>query len=151
MSQYTDIIRSVDGDKFKEIFSASSRQARETYFHRHGVKAPKSKRMPKPGAKNEMRIAGLFEVLQTVEDEELTEEVIRSWLLTKRPMLAAALDHLKIEHNDGITDSDEVKKFEGLATKDLKKLVSVLEKVAEKSDIAVYLRYMGATGLDKAL
>ena len=37
----TAILRGLSEEKFAEVFGASSRQARETYFHRHGIKAPK--------------------------------------------------------------------------------------------------------------
>ena len=149
---FTEIIRSVSADKFAEIFSASARQARETYFHRHSVRAPKkTSRLPKPGEKTQARIAALYEILKERQDDELAEEVLRSWLLTKREMLAAALDHLGIEHEDGITESEGVSKFEKLSAKDLKALVKNLGDVAPAEDVAVYLKFMGSTKVDQAL
>jgi hypothetical protein len=149
---FTEILRSVPAEKFLEIFSISSRKARETYFHRHAVKASAAaSRLPRPGAKNEERTAKLYEVLRQETDDEMSEEILRSWLLTKRPMLAAALDHLGIKHDNGLTESDEVKKFEKLSGGDIKTLVKKLEGVAPKDEIAIYLRFMGAPAVEKVL
>lgn len=144
MPEYTEILRSLSTDKFAEIFSASSRKSREAYFHRHGIRAPSSGRgFAKPGAKNEVRMAQLYEVLQSTKDEALAEEVLRTWLLTKRPMLAAALDHLKIPHDNGLTESDDVDRFEKLEPAEVKVLTEQLTRVAPTEDVSVYLRYMG--------
>jgi hypothetical protein len=149
---FTEILRSVSAEKFQEIFGASSRKARETYFHRHSVKASATaSRLPRPGAKNEERTAKLYEVLQHDSDDEMSEEILRSWLLTKRPMLAAALDHLGIEHNSGLTESDDIKKFEGLSGGEIKALVKKLDGIAAKDEVALYLRFMGAPAVEKVL
>jgi len=151
MPAYTVILRTVTVEKFSEILGASPRKARENYFHRHSVKAPHSAtRMPKPGAKNELRTHGLFEVLREVDDDELAEEILRSWLLTKRTMLARALDHLGIPHKDGLTESDEVAKFEKLSVKETKALMAALEGAAPRDDVALYLKFMGTSDVDKA-
>ena len=39
---------------------------------------------------NDALVLDFFDALQQKSDDELAEEVLRSWLLTKRPMLAAA-------------------------------------------------------------
>ncbi|MEE8410743.1 MAG: hypothetical protein V3T05_14175 [Myxococcota bacterium] len=148
---FTAVVRTLSADKFAEVLAASSRKARETYFHRHGVRAPGGGRFSKPGAKNEARTAKLYEALQSESDDEMAEEVLRTWLLTKRVMLAAALDHLGIEHNDGLTESDDLSKFEKLSARDAKSLISKLENVAPVEDVGIYLRFMGAKNVDKAL
>ena len=147
-----ELIRGLSQEKFSEIFLASTRQAREVYFHRHGIKAPKkSNKMLRAGQKNEIRAKALFELLAERSDEEMSEEVLRTWLLTKRPMLAVALDHLGIEHNEGLTDSEDVAKFEKLSSKELKALAALLKEVAPVEEVGIYLRYMGAPGVDTVL
>lgn len=148
---YTAVVRTLSAGKFSEVLAASSRKARETYFHRHGVRAPTGSRFTKPGAKNEARTAILHEVLQSEADDEMVEELLRTWLLTKRAMLVAALDHLGIEHNDGLTESDDLSKFEKLTARDAKGLISKLEDVAPVEDVGIYLRFMGTKTVDKAL
>ncbi|MBN1960521.1 MAG: hypothetical protein JW841_06215 [Deltaproteobacteria bacterium] len=152
MPEYSAILRTLSAEKFVEVLSASSRKARETYFHRHNVRAPQSSsRLPKPGAKNEARTAELFRLLQNQDDDELCEEILRTFLLTKRAMLAKALDHLGIPHQDGLTESEDVSKFEKLSAKDIRALVKVLDEVAPKDEITIYLKFMGAADVDKAL
>ena len=107
--------------------------------------------MLRAGQKNEIRAKALFELLAERSDEEMSEEVLRTWLLTKRPMLAVALDHLGIEHNEGLTDSEDVAKFEKLSSKELKALAALLKEVAPVEEVGIYLRYMGAPGVDKVL
>ncbi len=151
MPAYTGILRTLGAEKFAEILSASPRKARETYFHRHSVRAPqRASRLPKPGAKNELRTQGLYEVLQSAEDDQMAEEILRSWLLTKRTMLAKALDHLGIAHKEGLTESDEVSKFEKLGVKELRALIAALDGVAPKDEVMIYLKFMGAPDVDKA-
>jgi len=148
----TGIIRGLSDEKFAEVFSASTRQARETYFHRHGIKAPKkSNKMLRAGKKNEIRAQALLSVLSERDDDEMAEEVLRTWLLTKREMLIAALDHLDIEHFDGLTDSEDVERFEKLNTKELKVLVGILKGVAPVDEVEIYLRYMGSKNVEQAL
>lgn len=152
MPAYTSILRSVTDDKFSEILNASPRKSREIYFHRHGIKAPASaNRLVKPGAKNEARAAALRDVFKGLEDDQLAEEILRIWLLGKRDMLAKALDHLGIVHDHGLTDSDDVSKIEKLSGKELKDLVKALDGVAPKEDIVLYLKFMGAADVEKAV
>ncbi|MFC1610181.1 hypothetical protein ACFL6C_04435 [Myxococcota bacterium] len=148
---YSDVLSSVSAELFAAIFSASSRKARETYFHRHGVRSSSKVRFSKPGAKTEARIAQLYEVLKTEEDDEMAEEMLRTWLLTKRPMLSAALDHLGIEHDSGLTESDDINKFEKLGKKEVRNIVEKLADHASREEIAVYLRFMGVKDVDKKL
>jgi hypothetical protein len=151
MPAYSTILRALTVEKFSEVLGASPRKSREVYFHRHSVRAPqKATRMPKPGAKNELRTQALYEVLQAEDDDQLAEEILRSWLLTKRAMLAGALDHLGIAHKDGLTESDEVSRFEKLDTKATKALLKALEGVAPKEEVVVYLKFMGVPDVDKA-
>ena len=83
---------------------------------------------------NEARTAALFEVLREQDDDQMAEEILRTWLLQKRPMLARALDHLGIKHDNGLTDSDDLAKFEKLSVKELKNLVKALEGVAPREE-----------------
>ncbi len=152
MPAYSAIIRELSAERFGEILGASSRKAREVYFHRHNVKAPASAaRIAKPGAKNELRAARLYEVLKTNDDDELAEEILRTYLLQKRPLLAAALDHLGIEHDNGLTSSDDVQKIEKLSAKEVRALAQALESKANKDDIVLYLKFMGAPEVEAAL
>jgi hypothetical protein len=152
MADYTQIIRDISPDKFMEIFSASARKAREVYFARHSIKLPKKgPKVRKPGAKNALRAQALFDVLQATTDDEMSEEILRVWLLGMRPMLGKALDHLGIENDNGLTDSDDVSKIADLDKGALKKLAAELKDTADPDDISVYLKFMGAKDVEAAL
>jgi hypothetical protein len=143
MSQYSSILRGLSADKFSELLSASPRQAKENFFHRHGIKAPKTSGLPKAGAKNEARLQALFNTFQNIDDEEMAEDILRRWLLNKRPMLAMALDHLKIPHDNGLTDSNAVDTLATLPEKDIQALMDVLCASFPKDDVVIYLHFMG--------
>ena len=143
MPQYSAIVRTLSVEKFGEILLASSRQSRELYFHRLGIKAPKARGLPKAGGKSEQRSKALHAILQTVEDEEVAEELLRTWLLTKRSMLAAALDHLKIAHHEGLTESDEVAKMRELTGAARDALFAHVCQAAPGDEARIYLQFMG--------
>lgn len=152
MKDFTAIVRTLTVEQFNEILAASSRQAREIYFHRHSIRATqKSHHLPKPGQKNEQRAQMLYDVLKNNNDDQLCEELLRSFLLTKRSLLAKALDHLAIPHKDGLTDSDDVSKFEQLNAEQIRALVKDLTLVAPPHEICIYLKFMGAPSVDEAL
>ena len=98
-----------------------------------------------------MRAAALFEALQTVDDDPLAEEILRVWLLGMRPMLAKALDHLEIENDNGLTDSDDVNKIAELDQGQLKALLQELDGVESPENILLYLKFMGAKDPEAAL
>lgn len=149
MPEFTVILRGVSLEKFSEMIQASSRKAREIYFHRHNIRAPKNNgRLIKPGAKNEARTQELYKLLQATLDDNLAQEVLRTWLLTKRAMLARALDHLGIAHENGLTQSDDVQKIEKLSAKEIKGLVAAIGESAPREDVLVYLRFMGAANVE---
>ena len=152
MSAYIEIIRELSEDKFQEIFASSARKSRETYFARHGIKTPKQAgRMRRPGQKNALRAAALFEALKQVDDDPLAEEILRVWLLGMRPLLAKALDHLEIENDNGLTDSDDVNKIAELSADELKNLVATLNGIESDENIKIYLKFMGAKDVDSLM
>jgi hypothetical protein len=144
MPDYSLIVRSLSPEKFAEIVGASGRKAKEVYFHRHAIKAPKFGTTLKSRAKNETRTQKLYEILLSEKDEQLCEELLRTWLLTKRAMLSAGLDFLKIPHNNGLTESDDADKIADLDPATIQALIQAVEPVAPNIEVEVWLRYMGA-------
>ena len=152
MPAYTQIVREMSEAKFQEVFGVSIRKARETYLARHNIKAPKSvKKSLRAGAKNEARVVALFAHLKTVDDDQMVEEILRTWLLSRRDILGAALDYLEIPHDNGLTESDDVDKLSSLSVDELKPLVKALSETASTDDIQIYLRFMGAENVSDAL
>ena len=152
MPAYTQIVREMSESKFQEVFAVSIRKARETYLGRHNIKAPKSvKKSLRAGAKNEARVQALYALLKTVDDEQMVEEILRTWLLSRRDILGAALDYLEIPHDNGLTESDDVDRLTTLSLDELKPLVTALAETASQDDISIYLRFMGAQNVSDAL
>ena len=56
-----------------------------------------------------------------------------------------------IEHNNGLTESDEVKKFETLSVKEIKGIMESLKEVGTVEEIVIYLKFMGSPKVDEAL
>ena len=152
MPAYTQIVRDMGEAKFQEVFGVSIRKARETYLARHNIKAPKSVRKSlRAGAKNEARVVALYGHLKAVDDDQMVEEILRTWLLSRRDILGAALDYLEIPHDNGLTESDDVDKLSSLSVDELKPLVKALAETASTDDIQIYLRFMGAENVADAL
>lgn len=144
MPQYSAILSATDDAKFAEILAASSRKTREGYFHRHQIRAPKAQGLPRAGAKHAYCVRALHVQLRGKADEALAEEALRTWLLGQRSLLGAALDHLGIAHQEGLTDSDEVSRIEKLTAAERAALVAALMPVAPADDVQLYLNFMGA-------
>ncbi len=145
------IIRDISPEKWAEVFATSTRKARETYFHRHGIRKPRKGIKISRGGGNEVRLARLFDLLKTEQDEEMVEEILRIYLLSRRDLLVTALDHLGIEHDEGLTESDDVDKIKELKGKELKKLCDVMVAKHSQEDVLLYLRFMGAAKVEELL
>ena len=78
MAAYASILISAGFDKFLEIIDASPRQAKEAYFKRHSIRAKSTgSRFLKPGEKMAQRTEKLFDALKTMDDDELSEEILQ--------------------------------------------------------------------------
>lgn len=146
MAPYTAILRQLTPERFTELMVPLNRQSKERYFARHGVRAPKASvtSFARPGQKNEQRCKGLHQSLQKLDDEPLAEDLLRQYLITHRAMLAAALDYLKIPHEDGLTESPELAKFANLDDGMRPKLIGHLVEQAKvrREDAELYLDFM---------
>lgn len=145
---YTTILRDLGPERFATVVAGSSRKAKETFFARHSIRhTPQVGRM-KLGAGHKMqaRISALFDVLADREDEPMCEEILRLYLLGNRPLLALALDHLGIAHEDGLTESEDVSRLATLTPIQKAELIALAvdKKVADQTDVELYIAYMTA-------
>jgi hypothetical protein len=145
---YTSILRGLSPERFAHILAGSGRKAKETYFARHGIRNVPTVGRVKLGAghKTQARISALYQAVQKREDEPMGEEILRLYLLGQRPLLATALDHLGIAHEDGLTESDEVSRLATLTPIERAELIALVvdKKVATQEDAELYLTYMAA-------
>lgn len=151
---YTAILRQLDVERFAALLAPHNRQNKERYFARHGVRAPKAAgtAILRPGHKNEVRAGMLLEALQKRDDEPLAEELLRGYLVQRRPMLAAALDYLKVPHEDGLTDSPQLSRFAELSAKEREALCGHLcaAEAASRPDAELYLDFMAISARPQA-
>ena len=139
----TELIRHLDEKKFVLLANDSPKAVRETIFARMGIKpkpTPKT-RFSKPGAKTEEQLHALREALQEVDDNDVAEELLRNYFLKRRALLGAALDYLKISHDNGLTN-EELDGFTKLTPAEGKKFLASLAKEYDPADAELYLRFM---------
>ena len=144
MPHYTEIVRALSAPRFATVFAASPRRARDACLHRHRVRAESQRALSRPGARAEARVGQLHARLREVEDEEMCQELLRAWLMGRRPLLVAALDHMGIPHQDGLTDSDDVSRIGKLEGQDLNAMIAALANAGESWEVTTYLRFMHA-------
>lgn len=139
----TALLRTLDLEKFKDIFSHSPKQVREMIFDRLAIKkkATSLSKFSRPGEKNEERIKDLHVALQSAEDDEVADELLRNYFLKRRPLLSDALDAIGVKHDNGLTDS-ELDAFEKLSAGDAKALHDKLAAKHDAGDVALYLKFM---------
>lgn len=144
-TSYTALIRMLPLEDFQAILQSTSRQAREALFARHHIRAPKARPTAMRSAnKNVVRGERLFEVLASEKDEPLAEEMLRVFLLGQRPLLAKALDLLKIPHEDGLTDSPELQRLAKMSDKEADKLIAGIKasEVPGHAHAPMYVAFM---------
>ncbi|MBX2812317.1 MAG: hypothetical protein KTR25_10930 [Myxococcales bacterium] len=147
MANLRSILASYPLDETKSIVSASPRKFREELFKRFGIKSRAAGGGFKLSAKNDARARKFLELLQAdieVPDEVL-QELARNYLYLKRSMLADALDHLDVPHQDGLTDRelDFIAKLPGEEIQDLRD--SLQSKGHTERDVLLYLCFLGVT------
>ena len=140
------VIATLSDSYFNKVLNACPRKARESLFVSFGV--PKSKKKASallPGRDPERGIKLRAAMAMMEEDEEtfqqMGEELIRVYLMGHRDLLGAALDHMGIAHEVGLTD-DELEAFAKLKPAAGKELRDVLLKAYDAEDVALYLGFM---------
>jgi hypothetical protein len=104
----SELLRLQTPDRFQTILAASPRKLREEAYRRAGIKAKGGTFSLKSSGKSEERAQKLHQHLGAGQpiDEQVADEFLRNYLLARRGLLIAALDHLGVPHSDGLTDHD---------------------------------------------
>jgi hypothetical protein len=138
-----ELVEQLDPERFHLLLSASPKKFREEIFRRAGIKSKGDVFSLKSSGKNEVRTMKLHAALKEGLDlgENVVEELIRNYLFTMRPMLADALDHFSVPHDNGLTDHelDFIEKLEPEKGRELR------EKLVAKydgRDVDLYLAFM---------
>lgn len=148
MATPTQIVRGLSSDRFGELLAACPKTFREELFRRAGIKAKQSTfQLSSSGAKNRERSDKLHAAIAGGLDlgDKLLEEVVRSYLYTRRELLADALEHLGVEHDRGLTDAD-LSFVESLDDARVAALRAHLAAKHATADVALYLAFMNVPG-----
>jgi hypothetical protein len=140
-----EIVKQMTPDRFAQILAASPKNFREELFRKAGIRvkgggAFSLSAPPKTQLRTAKLLSGLAEGEVLLEDD-VFEEVIRNYLYTRRPMLADALDHLQVAHDNGLTDQD-LSFLEELPVERRAALRKLLESKYERADVDLYLSFM---------
>jgi hypothetical protein len=148
MAKPLEILTHLEPDRFQDVLSASPKRFREEVFRRAGIRAKAGAFTLKSAPKNEVRTQRLYTLLKEGSadlEEGVAEELIRNYLYTRRPMLADALDHFKVPHDNGLTDED-LSFVENLKPEEADKLRTELAAKHDAWDVELYLAFMNVSG-----
>ncbi len=132
-------------DTFSDVLSASSRKVREILYSKLGIKAQaKKNHLVSARNKRDERARKLHERLgkgKTKQEADVCLELIRNWLMTKRPMLKSALDFLQVPNDNGLVDT-ETDFFKNLSEEQVKSLLKYLNEQYPQEHVWIYLQLM---------
>jgi hypothetical protein len=149
MPNPSQILKVLPSERFAQILAASPKSFREELFRKAGVRVKADAFSLSSAPKNQLRTEKLLQALHEGVDvgEDVFEEVIRNYLYTRRSMLADALDHLKIQHDQGLTEAD-LTFLDDLPKDKRLELRQLLEAKYDRSDVELYLRFMNLEAKD---
>lgn len=143
MANPLELLAQLDVDRFGDVLNASPKKFREELFRSAGIHAKSNAFSLKTSGKNEVRMQKLHQAVKNGMElkAEIAEELIRNYLYTKRPMLADALDHFKVAHDNGLTDEDLafIEKLEPAQGAELKSLLAAKH---DQRDVDLYFAFM---------
>lgn len=143
MATPTEIVRRLPTERFVSIIAASPKAFREDLFRKGNVKVKTNAFSLASSPKNNVRAEKLHKSIVDGLDlgDQPLEELIRNYLYTQRPLLAAALDELGVKHDNGLTDEDLdfISKLEPARAQALREKLSA---GFDAVDVGLYLDFM---------
>lgn len=140
---YAELLGRIDDAKVTEIYGSCSRKIRNMLEGMYGKKAKKGRKVSLKSLKDKDGAAlAVRDGLVAAGEHQTAEELLKTWLLTRRELLKDALDYFQIPHEDGITDAelDVIEKAEAEA---LTALVNHLtEKGHALQEVSIYLAFL---------
>ena len=146
--EFYEILEKVDNDKILEIYGACSRKIRNMLEGIYYKKKKKGRKISLRAGQNKLAAANAVRNgIVKASDEQMAEEVLKTWLYTKRELFVAALDFFEIKHEDGITD-ESLELMEKAESALLDKMVATLQAANfATADIMIYLAFMKVENL----
>ncbi len=151
---FTQIAAKLSDEMWKAVYGKSSRKVRnmlEGMFSKAKGKSKKKGGMVSLKSKNRDRAH--LEVRQGMleeENEQLCEEVFKTWFMAHQSLLEDSLDYFGIAHKNGITD-DELTAIEEATAEKLNEFLSHMEEKGHKlEEVSLYLAFVQAENLTKS-
>lgn len=143
MASLRDILLEQGSERVGTILQACPRKTREELFRRLGIKGKGRRTGFKLKSTSDERSEKFFEALSETErvQDEVLQELVRSYLYTRRPLLADALDFLEVPHKEGLTD-DDIDFITELPEDRARALQQRLTAQHGEEDTKLYLRFM---------
>lgn len=138
------LISQVSDQTFSSMIASCSRKVRDTLYARLGIKSNISGVTLQLGKKREDQVKKLHEKFKNSDSQaesEVCQEIIRNWLYTKRPMLKATLDFLKIPNQEGLVDT-ELEFFKNMSESDAKAVFEHVSQQFEPEHVWIYLNFV---------
>ena len=138
------LISQVSDQTFSSMIASCSRKVRDTLYARLGIKSNISGVTLQLGKKREDQVKKLHEKFKNSDsraESEVCQEIIRNWLYTKRPMLKATLDFLKIPNQEGLVDT-ELEFFKNMSEEDAKAVFEQMSEQFEPEHVWIYLNFV---------
>jgi hypothetical protein len=141
-----ETLKTLSPERMDALLRAAPRKVREELYRRLGIKAKSATfSLKSRSAEKGQRV---LQCLAEGRDpgQEVLEELVRNHLYGQRALLAAALDHLGVRHNDGLTDQD----LDFLASLEPKKVKALEAALADHDpvDVRLYLELMHVPRVD---
>jgi len=150
MATANELLHTMDPDRFAEIIGASPRSFREELFRAAGVKAKSGAFRVKSASKSALKAKKLHASMKSGFEinDEVSEELIRNYLFTRRDLLSSALTALGVEHDQGLTDQDLDAVVENLEPAKTKELQQELSAAHQAADVELYMKFMNFPGIE---
>lgn len=137
------ILDRLSDEKVAEIYGLCPRRVRNMLEGKYGKGKVHSGRQVslKFGKNRSQEALSVRSGIVAGNDTQMAEELIKTYLYTKRPMLKDTLDYLGLPNDNGITDG-ELDLLEKASPETLSALIAVLrEKGHGLEDIAIYFAF----------
>lgn len=138
------LISQTSEQTFSNMIASCSRKVRDTLCARLGIKSQASGVTLQLGKKREEQVKKLHEKFKNSDskaESDVCQEIIRNWLYTKRPMLRATLDYLKIPNQDGLVET-ELDFFKKMSESEANAVFQHISQQFEPEHVWIYLNFV---------
>lgn len=144
--EHAELYGKLRQEKVIEIYGSCARKIRNMLEGMYHKKSKKKKKVSlKLGRNREAAMLAVRDGLVAAGDDQMAEEIFKTWLYGKTDMLKKTLDFFEIPNDDGMTEAD-LDPLEQASTEKIEELLGILvdspEGGFDLEDVAIYLAFM---------